>query len=111
VGGSHQEDEVRQGYTAQGWAIAEPKHSGDRKYQIQKVQGLHRLNKVFVFNDLQNYLREKLSFAYPKVGDQLGDEPEDEKRFHLMAAERYILSDFTPETIPTEGETIPVYQF
>ena len=105
VGGSHQEDEIRQGYTAQGWPIAEPKYSGDRKYQIQKVQGLHRLNKVFVFNDLQNYLREKLSFAYPKIGDQLGDEPEDEKRFHLMAAERYILSDFTPETIPQQEKT------
>lgn len=99
VGGSHQEDETRQGYAAQGWPIAEPKYSGDRKYQIRKVQGMHRLNKIFVFNDLREYLREKLSFAYPKVGDQLGDEPEDEKRYHLMAAERYILSDFTPETV------------
>ena len=60
---------------------------------------MHRLNKVIAFNDLTNYLREKLSFAYPKIGDQLGDEPEDEKRYHLMAAERYILSDFTPETV------------
>ena len=110
AGGSHQEDEIRQGYTAQGWPISEPKYSGDRKYQIRKVQGQHRLNKILVFNDLREYLREKLSFAYPKLGDQLGDEPEDEKRFHLMAAERYILSDFTPETIPKDGET-PVWQF
>lgn len=110
AGGSHQEDEIRQGYTAQGWPISEPKYSGDRKYQIRKVQGQHRLNKILVFNDLREYLREKLSFAYPKLGDQLGDEPEDEKRFHLMAAERYILSDFTPETIPKDDET-PVWQF
>lgn len=100
VGGSHQEDEVRQGYTAQGWPISEPKYSRDKKYQIQKVQDMHRLNKIFIFNDLRAYLREKLSFAYPKLGDEtLGDEPMDEKRYHLMAAERYILSDFTPETV------------
>ena len=111
IGGSHQEDEIRQGYTAQGWPITEPKYSGDRKYQIRKVQGLHRLNKILVFNDLREYLREKLSFAYPKLGEQLGDEPEDEKRFHLMAAERYILSDFTPETIPQQQGETPVWQF
>lgn len=109
VGGSHGEDEIRQGYTAQGWAIAEPKYSGDRKYQIQKVQGLHRLNKIFVFTDLKDYLREKLSFAYPKFEEQFGDDPADEKRFHLMAAERYLLSDFAPETIP-EGEA-EVWQY
>jgi len=110
VGGSHQEDEIRQGYTAQGWPITEPNYSGDRKYQIRKVQGMHRLNKIFVFSDMKGYLREKLSFAYPKTGDQLGDEPEDEKRFHLMAAERYILSEFTPETVPESKES-PVWQF
>lgn len=104
VGGSHQESEIRQGYTAQGWAIAEPFYSKDRKYQIQKVQALHRLNKVFVFTDLGEYLKEKLSFAYPKVEDQYGDDPEHEARFHLMAAERYILSEFAPETIRDAGK-------
>jgi len=101
AGGSHQEDEIRQGYSAQGWVISEPKHSQDSKYQIQKVQGMHRLNKVFVFNDLKNYLREKLSFTYDKVGSDFTDKIENEQRFHLMAAERYILSDFVPETIPS----------
>lgn len=109
AGGSHQESEIREGYMAQGWVISEPKYSGDRKYQIQKVQALHRLNKVFVFNDLKEYLREKLSFTYPKVEDQFGDDPEDEKRFHLMAAERYILSEFAPETLP-KTDKIPVHE-
>ncbi len=99
AGGSHQEDEIRQGYTAQGWPISEPKYSNDRKYQIQRVQGMHRLNKIFVFNDMKEYLREKFSFAYPKIGDQLGDNPEHEQRFHLLSCERYILSDFVPETV------------
>lgn len=85
VGGSHQEDEIRQGYTAQGWPIAEPKYSRDRKYQIEKVQGMHRLNKVFVFNDLPSYLREKLSFAYRKDGEAFTELIEEEAKFHLMA--------------------------
>lgn len=110
VGGSHQEDEIRQGYTAQGWPISEPKHSQDRKYQIQKVQALHRLNKVFIFQDMANYLREKLSFAYRKDGETVIDTIEDEARFHLMAAERYILSDFTPETV-LQQDTIPVWKY
>lgn len=108
VGGSHQEGQIREGYTAQGWTITEPLHSADRHYQIQKVQGMHRLNKVFVFMDMQQYLREKLSFAYPKIGDQLGDEPLDEKKFHLMAAERYILSEFAPVT---EGQKALGWRF
>jgi len=110
VGGSHQEDEIRQGYTMQGWPITEPKNSGDRKYQIQKVQALHRLNKVFVFNDCREYLREKLSFAYEKSDGQLLDKIKDEQRFHLLAAERYILSEFAPETLPRQDK-IPVFQF
>jgi len=111
VGGSHQEDEIRQGYTMQGWPITEPKYSGDKKYQIQKVQALHRLNKVFIFNDLKEYLREKLSFAYDKgIDGQLAEKIQDEAKFHLMAAERYILSDFAPETVPEQGKT-PVWKY
>jgi len=110
VGGSPGEGEVREGYTAQGWPIAEPKHSKDRAYQIMKVQAMHRLNKVYVFNDCKEYLKEKLSFAYPKNGEDLGDRPEHEQRFHLMAAERYILSEFVPETLPEE-DVSPVWRF
>jgi len=104
VGGNHAEGQIRQGYTAQGWPISEPKHSQDVKYQRQKVQGLHRLNKVFIFNDMDNYIREKLSMAYKKDGSTLTDQIEHESRFHLMACERYILSDFTPETLPVVGK-------
>jgi len=101
TGGNHAEGQIRQGYTAQGWPIAEPIYSQDVKYQRKKVQGLHRLNKVFVFNDMSNYVREKFSMAYKKDGSTLTDQIENEARFHLMAAERYILSDFSPETVPT----------
>lgn len=110
VGGSHQEKEIREGYTAQGWPITEPKYSGDKRYQVQKVQALHRLNKIFVFNDCKEYLREKLSFTYEKSDGQLLDKIKDEPKFHLMAAERYILSDFVPETV-VEQEEAPAWQF
>ena len=111
AGGSHQEGEIRQGYTAQGWPIVEPKYSKDKTLQITKVQALHRLNKVYVFNDLKEYIREKLSFAYDKSPDgQLLDKIEGEAKYHLMAAERYILSDFTPETIPQQDKT-PVWKY
>jgi len=93
VGGNHQEEGERQAYTAQGWHISEPKHSQDKALQIKMVQSMHRLNKVFVFNDLSNYVREKFSFV---VKD---DKIVDEAKFHLMSAERYILSDFVPETV------------
>ncbi len=94
VGGNHQEQEIRQGYTSQGWPISEPKYSLDKAFQIKQVQGMHRRNKVYIFNDLSSYVREKFSFVYKKDTDLI----ENEARFHCMAAERYLLSDFVPET-------------
>ena len=100
AGGNHTtESETRQGYTAQGWPIMEPKYSQQPKYQIQKVQGMHRLNKIYYFNDLVETKREKFSFAYEKKDGILTEQIAHEERFHLMSAERGILSDFTPETV------------
>lgn len=93
VGGNHQETGERQAYTAQGWPISEPKHSLDKSLQIKMVQGMHRLNKVYIFNDLSNYVREKFSFVFK------GETIDQEAKFHLMACERSILSDFAPETV------------
>ena len=52
VGGNHQEEGERQAYAAQGWPITEPKHRQDKALRIKMVQGMHRLNKIFVFRDL-----------------------------------------------------------
>ena len=101
VGGNHQEEGERQAYTAQGWPISEPKHSLDKALQIKMVQGMHRLNKVYIFNDLTNYVREKFSFVTKD------DKIQDEAKFHCMACERHILSDFTPETV-VSGSARPV---
>lgn len=99
AGGSHQEDEIRQGYAAHGWPIQEPKINSVPG-QIDRVYALHKLNKLFVFDELSNYLDEKMTFSY-ELDDkyQPTDKFENETEMHLLAAERYILSDFTPETV------------
>ncbi len=99
VGGSHQEEETRQAYTAHGWPISEPKINKVAD-QVARVIGMERLNKTFAFRDMRHFLDEKQSFSY-KLDDkyQPTDQFEDETAMHLLAAERYLLSDFTPETV------------
>ncbi|KKK95989.1 hypothetical protein LCGC14_2667290 [marine sediment metagenome] len=105
TGGSHQEEENRQAYAAQGWSIKEPKWN-KVETQIDKVYALHKLNKIMVFDDLVNYLGEKMSYSRKLDDDYKPTEEIDDKAaFHLMDAERYILRDFTPETVETgDGE-------
>lgn len=108
VGGNKAtEGEVRQGYTAHGWVISEPK-LGHVEPRIDKVTGMHQLNKIFVFRDCRNYLDEKRTFSR-KLDEQqkVTMQIQDEARFHLMSAEQYILSDFTPETV-VPGDALPV---
>jgi len=103
LGGSHQEDEVRQAYTAQGWHIQEP-NNNDVETQILAVTGAHQQNKIKVFRDLVNYLDEKRTYSR-KVGPDgvPTDEIEDKAKFHLMDAERYIISYFRPDTVEQNG--------
>jgi len=113
VGGSHQEEETRQAYEAHGWAISEPPEMNRRvETQIAKVFAWHNLNKIMVFNDLFSYLDEKQSFSR-KLDDryQPTDEIEDEARYHLMAAERYIMADLSEPDRVIGKTTSPVWQF
>ncbi len=103
------EDEIRQGYTAHGWPIVAPKLSRVEA-QIDKVIGLHQLNKIFAFRDLRHYLDQKRTFARKlDTANQITDQIDNEARYHLMAAERYVLSDFTPETVQPEASAAPVH--
>jgi len=105
VGGNRtSEDEIRQGYTAHGWHIQMPKIKNVAE-QIGRVYAMHKLNKVKVFSDLHNYLDQKKSFSYELDEKyQATDKYEDESKFHLLAAERYLLSDFTPETVQIKSQ-------
>lgn len=99
IGGSHQEEEIRQAYGAHGWPISEPTELKVAP-RIQKVFGMHSQHKVKVFSDQQEYLDEKLAFSY-ELDDNYQpnyDKIEDEARYHLMSAEQYILSYFRPDT-------------
>jgi len=109
AGGSHQEDEVRQGYTAHGWRIQEPKIQKVLP-QVDKVIGLMELNKFFIFDDLYHYLEEIMNCLWER--DSKGvvtDKIQDESQYHLCACARYILSDFTPETAIVKKKPVTVY--
>ena len=105
IGGNwNTEDEIRQGYSAHGWQIQAPKHRYV-KPRIDAVIGLHWLNKIFVFEDMYNYLYEKANFSW-KLDDEnqpTGDIA-DEAKYHLMSCEQYEMSDFTPETVEGVGD-------
>ncbi len=102
VGGAHGESGWRDAYSAEGWPIVESKITGPGsvELQIDRVYALNKLNKVYVFHDLKEYLDEKESFSRELDDNYEPTEKiEDEADYHYMSAERYILSDFTPETV------------
>ena len=101
MGGSHQEEGWRGDYTGHGWPIMEPKDNVRAvDVGIGRVYAMHKLNKIMVFDDLTTYRDQKRAYSY-KLDDNFmpTGEIEDKARFHLMDAERYILSDFAPETV------------
>ena len=101
AGGSHMEEEIRQGYRAHGWAIAEPPITGLRP-QVDRVLAVMESGRWHVFEDCVHYLAEMASCAwkYDREGNRT-NEIDGEARFHLCACARYglSLSDFTPETV------------
>jgi len=108
VGGSHQEDEIRQAYTAQGWPIAEP-FINSVTAQIDRVKGKMEKNKIYIFSDLYQLLGEINSCLWKL--DDMGkptNEIKDEKRYHLLSALRYLCTLFTPETLVIRTPAKPV---
>lgn len=97
VGGSQTEDGWRESFTAAGWPISKPRER-EVEVGINIVYGWHQQNKLFVFNDVHEYLDEKLSYSR-KLDENY--EPtaqiDNKSSFHLMDAERYALSDMGPE--------------
>jgi len=101
VGGANHEDGWRESFTVAGWPITKPRER-EVEVGINRVYGWHQQNKLFVFDDLLEYLDEKLS--YSRVLDEQykpTEEIDDKSRYHLMDSERYIISDFAPESVPS----------
>lgn len=111
VGGNHQEQEIRDGYSLAGWHLAEP-NIRKVEEQINRVYSLHGQNRIYVFSDLNEYLDEKMSFSYEVTKEDLmTDKIHNESTYHFMAAERYLVSDFRPDVVQTKDRNkIPVQQ-
>ena len=99
VGGNHAEVDSRSNYTAHGWPITEPIHN-KVKEQVDRVRDMMALNKLFVFEDLTDYISELANCLWKlDAENQPTGEIDGEARYHLSACARYLLSDFTPETV------------
>lgn len=91
VGGSKSEGQWRDEFRAAGLPVREPDIS-DVEVGIDRVYGAHAEGQIFVFEDLVEYLDEKLS--YSREVDDAGnvmETIEDKNSYHFMDAERYIV--------------------
>ncbi len=116
VGGAHGDIGWRDSFSLAGWVIIEPNssvmHPGKIvELQIDMVYALHKLNKILVFEDLFDYLDEKLTFSR-ELNDRYEptDKIENESEFHYMACERYLMSHFHPQTMP-KSKKVPTVSY
>jgi hypothetical protein len=108
VGGARHEEGWREDFTAAGWPIMAPAEF-EVEVGINRVYGWHKTNKLFVFEDVGLYLDEKNT--YSRVLDdnfQPTEKIANKSAFHLMDAERYILSGFNPEAT-VDGDDFEVF--
>lgn len=93
------EEQTRQLYRMHGWPIQAPTITHVNA-QVDRVVGLMELNKIYVFNDCISYLEELMNCLWePDSEGKPTNKIKDEAKYHLCASSRYILSDFTPETV------------
>ena len=93
------EEEIRQGYTTQGWPIQKPRWK-EVKLQLDHVIALMERNQIIVYENVPHYLEEIQNCLWQIGADGKPlDKIQDEAKYHLCAAARYVLSDFTPETV------------
>mgnify|MGYP001568499618 CR=1 FL=1 len=109
VGGAHAEEGWRESFRAAGWPISEPREH-EVEVGINLVYGWHQQGKLFVFNDMHQYIDEKLS--YSRTLDEHYEPTEqisDKSSYHEMDCERYILSDMGPERAQSNERVKVIY--
>lgn len=92
VGGSKSEGQWRLEFRQGGLPVMEPPIK-DVEVGIDRVYGCHQRSEILVFDDLSEYLDEKLS--YSRKLDENGEplpEIDAKNSFHLLDAERYIIA-------------------
>ena len=100
IGGNlNTEQDSRDLYTSHGWHIIEPRQKSVGE-QVLRVISAERLHKIKVMRSCPNIIEEKQTFSY-SLNDKYEptDQYEDEPSYHLLAAERYLHTYFTPETV------------
>jgi len=112
VGGSHQEEGWRNDFANHGWPIQEPQeHMRRVAVQVDRVIGLMESSKLFIMDDLFVLLAQVANCMWKLDNERKPTNIiQDEAKYHLLAAARYILSDFTPETV-VEQEAMPVWRW
>jgi hypothetical protein len=94
VGGAGAEDQWRREFADAGLTILRPQIN-DIEVGINRVYGLHRDRRIKVFETLEDYIEEKVT--YSRKTDEMGQPTEkinDQHAFHLLDAERYILAGY-----------------
>jgi len=106
IGGNQTtEDEIRQGYASHGWPIVAPKWDRINK-QLEIVFGLFERNRVFITRNCVNLLTDVRNALWDVDRDGVRiDKIKNESRYHLLSCLRYVISDFTPETVVTEPKS------
>jgi hypothetical protein len=98
AGGNHNSEQPIRDLSARcGWPITEPNiRSVDA--QIDRVYNLHKNNRVYVFSDMSEYLEEKSTYSWEiDENDGMTNKIHNGSQYHLMDAERYILSEIAPD--------------
>lgn len=91
VGGSASEGQWRREFQRGGLPVRAPLIS-EVELGIDRVYGWHKGDRLFVFDDLAQYLEQKRTYSRVlDAYDQPTEAIEDKASFHLMDAERYIL--------------------
>ncbi len=100
VGGNHAEEEIRAAYRAEGWPIMGPNPDvRPVEVGILRVYAYDAQKRIFVFDDLDDYLREKTSYSRKLTSDyKMTGDIENKSSFHLMDCERSIIASYPSET-------------
>lgn len=102
VGGSKSEEEWRREFRMYGGLPVQEPPIKEVEVGIDRVYGAHARNEIFVFDDIEGYLEEKMTYA--RVLNENGqptEKIEDKETFHRMDAERYIISHLRGSEGPT----------
>ena len=108
-GNLNSEDEIRQGYTKEGWAILPPALE-KKNTQIDRFINLEENNKIYIFDDMWQTLSQIANCLWKLKDGVITNEIDNEAIYHLLACLRYMVSDadFTPETIESRQGGIVV---